>query len=79
MPGQVLQPARVGEEPQLRLRDPRDLARGAAERLLAMPGRAAAHEEVGDALESLDRRHAPKVPRHRAAKAPSYTRRVPEG
>ena len=49
-------------------------------------GARAAHEEVGDALEGLDRRHAPKVPRPRVGpKVPSYTRwlrradRVAEG
>ena len=39
-----------------------DLARGPAERLLAVRRRAAPHQQVGDALECLDGRHAPTVP-----------------
>ena len=41
---------------------PRDLARGPPEGLLAVRRCASPHQEVGDALECLDGRHAPTVP-----------------
>ena len=56
--GNVGEPAGVGEALQLVVGDERDLARGAPERLHAIRRLAPAHQQLGDALERLDRRHA---------------------
>ena len=58
--GNVGEATGVGEPLQLFGRNARDRRGRALERLLAIRGRAPAHQELRDALECLDRRHAPE-------------------